>query len=235
MSTAESLWPLFRAVAETGEAAWPALLAALEPVLLPMASHQPIGRLRAQEDSPREILIRVLERLHARDFAAVLKLCAMDPVPQLQAWLRVIVRRSAIDYMRESPEYERATAARDNRWISLATLTSVVADGGLDSLAEKREQLLAFVRAAVERAEAEFRDHGDDAFGRLASEWDIPRIHVRRLVQRGTRYLQTLDGVLAGHSYPEVAAKLGVSRREVELTVHYLEELLEARRFAAPP
>ena len=58
---------------------------------------------------------------------------------------------------------------------------------------------------------------------------------MRRLVQRGTRYLQTLDGVLAGHSYPEVAAKLGVSRREVELTVHYLEELLEARRFAAPP
>jgi DNA-directed RNA polymerase specialized sigma24 family protein len=233
--SSEALWHLFRAVATTGEPAWPALAAALEPVLLPMASHQPIGRLRTQEDSPREILIRVLERLHAREFAAVGKLCAMEPPPQLQAWLRVLVRRSAIDYMRESPEYQRATAARDNRWISLATLTSVVAAGGLDSLAEKRGQLLAFVRAAVERAEAEFRVHGEDAFGRLAGEWDIPRIHVRRLVQRGARYLQTIEAVLAGHSYPEVAERLGVSRREVELTVHYLEELLEARRFAAPP
>jgi DNA-directed RNA polymerase specialized sigma24 family protein len=233
--TAESLWPLFRAIATSGESAWPALAAALEPVLLPMASHQPIGRLRAQEDSRREILIRVLERLHAREFSAVHKLCAMDPPPQLQAWLRVLVRRSAIDYMRESPEYERATAAREDRWISLATLTSVVAAGAPDTLAEKRGELLAFVRAAVERADAEFRDHGDDAFGRLATEWDIPRIHVRRLVQRGARYLETLEGVLAGHSYPEVADRLGVSRREVELTVHYLEELLEARRFAAPP
>jgi len=233
--TAESLWPLFRAVATSGEPAWPALAAALEPVLLPMASHQPIGRLRSHEDSPREILIRVLERLHGRAFTAVHKLCALEPPPQLQAWLRVLVRRSAIDYMRESPEYERATVARDNRWISLATLTSVVAAGMPDTLAEKRGELLAFVRAAVERADAEFRAHGEDAFGQLATEWDIPRIHLRRLVQRGARYLETLEGVLAGHSYPEVADRLGVSRREVELTVHYLEELLEARRFAAAP
>jgi DNA-directed RNA polymerase specialized sigma24 family protein len=42
----------------------------------------------------------------------------------LQAWLRVIVRRSAIDYMRESPEFERATPTRPHHWISLATLSS---------------------------------------------------------------------------------------------------------------
>jgi hypothetical protein len=38
--------------------------------------------------------------------------------------------------------------------------------------------------------------------------------------------------VLAGHSYPEVAAALTITRREVELTVRCLEDLLAARGFA---
>jgi DNA-directed RNA polymerase specialized sigma24 family protein len=228
----DALWAQFRAVAEAGEPAWPALAAALFPVLLPIAAHQPIGRLRANDDAPREIVTRVLEGLHARELAAIRKLCAMDPPPQLGAWLRVLVRRAAIDYMRESPEYERATERRDHRWITLATLASSAADRGPDSLVEKRSALLAFLRAAVERAAAELAAHGEDAYARLAAEWAIPRIHVRRLAQRGEQYLRVIAAVLAGHSYPEVAEQLGVSRREVELTVHYIEELLAARRFA---
>jgi hypothetical protein len=89
-------------------------------------------------------------------------------------------------------------------------------------------------RAAVARAAAESRDHGDDALGRLSGEWAIPRIHVRRLVQRGPQYLAVIEAVLAGHSYPEIAGALGITRREVELTVYYIEELLVARRFALP-
>jgi DNA-directed RNA polymerase specialized sigma24 family protein len=228
----DDLWPAVRAVAERGESAWPALAAALFPLLLPIAARQPIGRLRANEDTPHEIVTRVLENLHAREFAALVKLCATAPQPALGAWLRVVVRRAAIDYMRESPEYERATARRDPRWISLATLTSSAPDRGPDSLVEKRTTLISFLRAAVARADAETRDHGDDALARLASEWDVPRIHVRRLVQRGAQYLKVIDAVLAGHSYPEVADALGISRREVELTVFYIEELLTARRFA---
>lgn len=228
----DDLWPAVRAVAERGEPAWPALAAALFPLLLPIARRQPIGRLRTNEDTPHEIVTRVLENLHAREFAALVKLCGTEPQPALGAWLRVVVRRAAIDYMRESPEYERATERRDPRWISLATLTSSAPDRGPDSLVEKRTTLLSFLRAAVARAEAETHDHGEDALARLASEWDIPRIHVRRLVQRGAQYLKVIDAVLAGHSYPEVADALGVSRREVELTVFYIEELLSARRFA---
>ncbi|HEU0029850.1 MAG TPA: hypothetical protein VFQ53_04400 [Kofleriaceae bacterium] len=230
MTVVDALWPLLRAVAATGEAAWPALAAALPPVLLPMTARQPIGRLRDHDDTPHEILTRVLERLRAREFAAIAKLCAADPPPPLQAWLRVLVRRSAIDYLRESPEYQRRTAA----WVSLATLTSA-APGAIDSLADKRNALLAFVRAAVDRAEAEYRTAGDDAFGALAATWSIPRIHVRRLVQRGAHYLAVIDAVLAGHSYPEIAAQLQLSRREVELTVQYLEEFLAARRFGTSP
>jgi len=228
----DALWPELRAVADRGEPAWPSLAAALFPVLLPIATRQPIGRGRRDADAPREIVTRILESLHAREFAAIKKLCQLDPPPVLAAWLRIVVRRAAIDYMRTRPEYERATSHREPRWITLATLTSAAPARAPDSLVEKRDALLSFLRSAVARAGEEAQSHGDDAIARLSAEWAIPRIHVRRLVQRGTQYLQVIDAVLAGHSYPEIAATLQVSRREVELTVLYIEEFLTARRFA---
>ena len=221
-------WELLRGVAREGAARWPALAAELEPDLAAFAKRQPIGRLRDHEDTPREIVTRVLARLHAHEFAAIHKLCALDPPPVLQAWLRVMVRRAAIDYMRASPEYERATSARPDRWVSLASLSSANVAPNPDSLVIKRAQVTAFVRAMVERAEAS----EGDPIARLALEWKIERIHTRRLVQRGRRYLAVLGAVLAGNSYPEVASELGISRREVELSVRYLEELLAARGFA---
>ena len=230
----DQLWPDLRAVAERGEPAWPTLAASLFPLLLPIAGRQPIGRARSNEDAAHEIVTRILENLHAREFAAIKKLCQIEPPPTLAAWLTVVVRRAAIDYMRGTPEYERATARRDARWITLATLTSSAPARVPDSLVQKRDELLSFLRAAVARATAESRDHGDDALARLSVEWAVPRIHVRRLVQRGAQYLTVIDAVLAGHSYPEIATALGVSRREVELTVLYIEELLAARHFAVP-
>jgi DNA-directed RNA polymerase specialized sigma24 family protein len=229
-----ALWTLLQVVAEQGDAGWKPLIAKLEPELAAMARRQPIGRLRDREDSPREIVMRTIARLHAKDYAAIKKLVALEPRPELQAWLRVLVKRSAIDYMRDSPEYERATAKRDHRWISLATLSSSQGPQAMpDSLAEKRALVTAFVAAAAERAAAEERDHGDEAIARLALEWKIGRIHVRRLIARREQYVAVLNGVLAGFSYPEVAEQLGVSRREVELTVRYLEELLHERGFAS--
>jgi DNA-directed RNA polymerase specialized sigma24 family protein len=224
------LWELLRAVAATGDTAWPALLAELEPMLALFAKRQPIGRLRDREDTPREIVTRVFARLHAREFSAVRKLCSLDPAPELRAWLRVLVRRSAIDYMRETPEFERSA----NRWVSLATLSSAAASPDPDSLAGKRTELLSFLRAAVERAQGELAAHGEHAFTRLALEWRIARIHVRRLARRGDQYLAVLTAVLEGHSYPEIAQRLAITRREVELTVRYLEELLRERGFGMP-
>jgi DNA-directed RNA polymerase specialized sigma24 family protein len=227
--TADPLWPLFRALAAGDDAAWPALMKQLEPDLVAMARRQPIGRLRDREDSPREIVTRVFARLHARNHAAIRKLCALDPPPELRAWLRVLVRRSAIDYMRDSPEFERATAARPDRWISLASLSSGAPAPDPDSLAEKRELALSSIRDMVQRAAAEFRARGDEAFTRLALEWRIPRIHIRRLVTRGPQLLAILIAVLEGHAHTEIAARLGITRREVELGVRYVEELLHAR------
>jgi DNA-directed RNA polymerase specialized sigma24 family protein len=232
MADPSDLWKLFRAVPDGGDPAWHALLVELEPELTAMARRQPIGRLRDREDTPREIVTRVVARLHARDHAAIHKLCALDPEPDLRAWLRVLVRRSAIDYMREHPEFERGNVERAPRWISLATFNSGDAlAAGPSSLAEKRELVLKFVRESVERAAAEHATHGEDALFRLALEWKVPRIHVRRLVGRGEQYLTVLTAVLEGTSYPEIATRIGVTRREVELTVRYIEELLSARNF----
>jgi DNA-directed RNA polymerase specialized sigma24 family protein len=232
--TDPELWRLLHAVAATGDAAWPALVAVLEPVLVEMARHQPIGRLRDAEDSPREIVTAVLVRLHKRDYHAIRTLCGIQPTPELRAWLRVLVKRSAIDYMRGSPEYRRGTSG-DGRWITLATLSSRELASHPDTLAEKRALVLAFMRETVERGTAEAREHGsDEAISRLALAWKVDRTHVRRLMTRGQQYLNVLSAVLEGHSYNETAAQLKITRREVELTVRYIEDLLEARRFAAP-
>ncbi len=226
--TDDELWRLFRDVART-ETAWPALLAALEPEVLAMARRQPIGRLRERDDSVREIMTRVFDRLHAREHAAVKKLCSIEPQPELRAWLRVMVRRSAIDYMREHPEFERATTTRPDRWISLATLSSGAPSPDPDSLAEKRARVLAEIRELVTRAAAEVAARGDDAIGHLALEWRLSRIQVRRLVTKGERFLAVLLAVFEGHTNTAIAERLSITRREVELTISYLEELLHAR------
>ena len=58
---------LMRDVVENGDGAWQSLLTELEPELVRFAKRQPIGRLRDDEDSPREIAVRVVARLHAND------------------------------------------------------------------------------------------------------------------------------------------------------------------------
>ncbi len=230
------LWKLLEAVVATGDTAWPPLAAALDPLLAWMAKSAPIGRLKDRDDSPREIVTRVLTRLHKKEYAAVHRLCTITPRPELRAWLRVIVKRSAIDYMRESPEYERGNAKREDRWISLATLSSRAIAPQQNSLAEKRTEVVSFLRDAVARVNVEVAALGeDDAMSRVAATWKIERLHVRRLITRGEQYLRVLTAVLDGNSYPETADQLRITPREVELTVRYIEDFLEARGFARLP
>lgn len=219
-----AVWELVRAAARD-EAAWPALMAALEPELVVLAKRAPIGRLHKRDDSPHDIVASVFARLHARDRAAIKKLCELDPPPTLRAWLQVVVRRAAIDYMRASPEFERASPA----WISLATLTSRVPGLSPDSRVEKRELVANTVREMVERATAEVAARGDAAYTHLAQEWNIPRLHVRRLATRGDELLRVLGGILEGYTQTELAERLALTRREVELNVRSLEDLLRAR------
>jgi DNA-directed RNA polymerase specialized sigma24 family protein len=218
------LWEMFQAVTRD-PAAWPALMAALEPELIGMARQTPIGRLRDREDSPREVVAAVFARFHANDHAVIKRLCAQEPRPELRAWLRVVVRRAAIDFMRANPEFERAS----NRWISLATLTSSAPEQSADSLVEKRAEVVKALREMVATAETETAARGEDAIGHLALEWGVERLHVRRLVARGAQYLAVIGALFAGHSHTDTATQLGLTRREVELTLGYVEELLRAR------
>jgi len=218
-----ALWDLLRAAARD-EAEWPALMAALEPELVTLAKRAPIGRLHERDDSRHDIVANVFARLHARDRTAIKKLVEMDPPPALRAWLSVVVRRAAIDYMRAAPEYERASPA----WVSLATLTSRV-PGAPNSLVEKRELVASTVREMVERATAELAAKGEAAYTQLALEWNIPRLHVRRLATRGSELIAVLAGILEGYTQTELGERLQLSRREVELGVRALEELLRAR------
>lgn len=220
-----------RAVADSGDEAWPALLEMLQPELLRIARRQPIGRLRDVEDTPHEIVTRVFGRLHARDFAAIRKLVALDEPPPLRAWFRVLVKRCAIDYLREQPEFERRGADGPG-WYSLITLTTGAGAANADTLSEKRREVLRFVREAAARARAGLEAEGEDAFNKIALEWGVARLHVRRLAKKGDRFVAVLESVLQGRSYPETAEALGLSRREVELSIRYVEELLNARNFA---
>ena len=231
MTPEDLLWERLRAVARDGEPAWQPLLIELEPWLTRLVRNLPVGRLRRHEDTPREIITRVLARLHANQFTAIQKLCSREPKPPVSAWLRLLLRRSAVDYMRESPEFERGNTEREHRWISLSTLSSDAPAPLPDSLAEKRTEVLRFMNETVERARSEHRDHGDDAIGRLSMAWKISRLHVRRLIDRSTQYLTVLTAVLEGRSYAEIANLLGTTRREVELTVTYIEALLRERGF----
>ena len=84
---------------------------------------------------------------------------------------------------------------------------------------------------AVERARSETEGARRRRCDRAArARVEDRRIHVRRLIARGEQYVAVLNAVLAGFSYPEIGEKLGISRREVELTVRYLEELLAGAR-----
>jgi DNA-directed RNA polymerase specialized sigma24 family protein len=193
-----------------------------------MVQRQPVGRLRRSEDTPREVLTRVIARLHANEFGAIKRLCALPTPPPIEAWLRVVVRRCAIDYLRESPEYQRST----RNWISLSTLSSDAGTAGPDSLTEKGREVVRFLDAAIEQVAIAQREHGDAATGQLARTWNVPPLQVRRLIDRGAQYRAVLAAVLEGRKYPEIAAALGTTRREVELTVGYLEAFLHARGFA---
>ena len=214
----DALASQLRAVADGDSAQWPAIQQALHPELVKLARYAPIGRLRSDLDAAHEVATRVLERLHAHEFRAVQRLFSTEREPVVRAWIQVLVRTAAIDVMRAQPEYRRA----ETKWISLATLSTNPGSPPPASLVEKQRDVERFlVRAIEEAAEPD-----------IAARWKIDPKHVKRLITKGERYLPVLRLVLAGHSYPEIATQLSLTRREVELVVEYIEDLLQARGFA---
>ncbi|MFN0248662.1 MAG: hypothetical protein ACKV2T_17365 [Kofleriaceae bacterium] len=222
-----------RELAERG-VGWEDVQGSLHAELVRLARRQPIGRLRDDRDAAHEIATRVLERMHANEFRAVKRLFATEKAPVVRAWIHVLVRTAAVDVMRAHAEYQRGSASRAPGWVSLASLASSPGSPAPSSLVEKQRDLERFIERAIAEATAAVNDHAGDAPELLATRWQVEPIQAKRLVAKGSRYLPVLRLVLAGHSYPEVASVLSLTRREVELVVGYLEQFLQARGFGKP-
>jgi len=224
---------LLHGVAEGQPNAWPELLALLGPQLDRMTRNQPVGRLRHDEDVQRDIVASVIAKLYADEHRVIKKLVAAEPQPVLQAWFRVLVRRAAIDIMRGRPEFRRGGKEKQPGWVSLATLVTRDGANAPSSLIAKQREVSMFMARSLKEASAAIASEGDQAAAVLAAQWKIAVVHSRRLVKRVEYFGEVLELVFAGHSYVEIAKQMGLSRREVELIVGYIEEFFHARGFAS--
>lgn len=224
---------LLKRVAEEGENAWPEMLTQLSPILDGLARRQPIGRLRDDLDVQRDIVTKVISKLHSGEFRVIKKFVVHDDPPPLRAWVRVLVRSAAIDVMRGRPEYSRGNRENLPGWFSLATLATHVGANQPKSLEVKQREVEAFLANAVMEATKAVKKNPDEAAKELADAWQIQALHTRRVVKRIEYYEPILRMVLAGHTYVEISEELELSRREVELIVGYIEEFFHARGFAA--
>src|SRR5207237_10915526 len=109
-------------------AAWRARGAAAEPWLATVAARPDVtGRLAREVDANRDIAVAVMTRLQASSFRRLrVYLAAKRENPQLRfvAWLHVVARRVAIDYVRARPEYARG----ERRWRETEPLSSTVGE-----------------------------------------------------------------------------------------------------------
>ena len=212
--------------------AWPELMAALEPKLQILVRYQKIGRLRSREDDLRNVVVAVFEKLASRDFAALRRFSEMTGRPSFEAWIRRVMRSVAIDYLRGHAEYRR-TGTRSSergsadRWVSLLTYTTGVGAIAPDSAAQRRREVLAALAETV--AVCAGVRAGDAEAETVAAQLGLAPLHVRRIAKRGPRMQDVVSLLFEGYRHGSIADQLGLSRREVELAIKHVEELLVAR------
>lgn len=125
----EEIERLVEATAKGDEVAWKKLWAGIEPPLSRIVA-QPrfLGRLGQREDDRKNIVLNVITRLRADNFARLgLYLDAKKTNPKLRfiSWLRVVAKRVGIDYLRAHPDYLRrhdANASKPGEWVDAGTL-----------------------------------------------------------------------------------------------------------------
>lgn len=124
----DELEQLVAAAAVQDAPAWQKLWATIEPPLLRIVA-QPrfLGRLGQREDDRRNIVVAVMARLRADNFARLkmyLEARRANPRLRFLSWLRVVAKRVGIDYLRGHPDYVRrdSDASRPGNWIDPGTL-----------------------------------------------------------------------------------------------------------------
>lgn len=229
----ENIADQLQRVANGENNAWDKLIIALHPLLDALVQRQPIGRLRGDEDAKRDIVTKVIGKLHRDEHRVITKFVTHENPPPIKAWIRIMVRSAAIDVMRGHPEFQRNYENQLPGWFSLATLVTVDGAARPDSLQAKQREAEWFMTKAVESARNAIAEHDDGAAAELARVWNVGVVHTRRLIKRIDCYPSVFAMILEGHTYGEIASVLALSRREIELTVRYIEEFYRARGFAS--
>ena len=168
------------------EAGWQRLWAAIAPMLVKLIA-QPrfLGRLGAREDDRQNIIVDVMARLRADDYARLLRyLEAKQKNPDLQfkSWLRVVAKRVGIDYLRRHPDYIDRRHERDGSapgaWVEAGTLpppSRLRGDRPPITARGTARQLLAYAAGAIpetQRRALELWLRGE-AFGEIAAAVDV--------------------------------------------------------------
>lgn len=191
------------------EEAWPELWKIVEAKLLAsLRRPQFLGGLSRREDDCRNVVVEVMARLRADDYRRLRAyVAARRERPDLvfTAWVLVVGRRVAIDYVRAHEEYidrrNQAQASTPGVWRVIEELMS-------GSRAPGARPPITDAAAAHE-----ILSHADD----------LPADQRR-----------TLAEWLAGHSFAEIAASAGLeSERQAEKLLRAAIERLR-RRFRSP-
>lgn len=116
---------LLPAVIAGDQAAWRRLWLALEPLIRSIAGNRRFtGRLHERDDERDNIVVAVMARLRADDFRHLRAFLARFRKGSFEKWVVTFAARTAIDYVRAHPEYERppdvdtaGSRASGARWV----------------------------------------------------------------------------------------------------------------------
>jgi DNA-directed RNA polymerase specialized sigma24 family protein len=129
---AQDLETLVERTIDGDEAAWRELWGAVEPTLQATVRRPSfLGRLAQNEDDCRNIVVEVMSRLRADDCGRLrqfLEARRLSPTLQFVAWLVVVAKRVAIDYLRAHDDYidrrHEKDASRPGAWRDVGPLPS---------------------------------------------------------------------------------------------------------------
>lgn len=130
--TEDLLQPLVERTLAGDRQAWGELWCLMAPTIERIAGRFRVtGRLSGCEDDRRNVVVRVMERLHADGFH---RLRALHEVllrrdGTFRTWIAILAKNSGISYMREHPEHVRDHAPEaSSGWVDLVPLPEMLED-----------------------------------------------------------------------------------------------------------
>lgn len=231
--TEDLLEPLVRGTLAGDRRAWSDLWCALDPFIEKIAGrYRATSRLSASEDERRNVVVRVMERLHADDCHRLQGLheALLRRDGSFRPWLSTVTMNAAISYTREHPEHLGEHDSNDpGGWVNFEPLPD-----------ELDEQLPVSIRAVkmieAHRIHAYVEHHLEpqqrDALrlwllgydhGEIAEAFQLAGAHAADLLVRGA--LKILRHRFAGGDSPQkkidqAGLRIGPNLRPVSTWSH---------------